>query len=74
MANMAYCRWNNTYLDMLDCFEAFYNEEEMSESEIRSAKYMIHAMCDFLMDNGVIEEWDSTLLEEHLNSMAECDQ
>lgn len=73
MANMAYCRWNNTYLDMLDCFEAFYNEEEMSEYEIRSAKNMINSMCDFLMDNGVIYECDTTLLEEHLNSMVECD-
>ena len=72
MANMSYCRWNNTYIDMLDCFDAFNNEEEMSKEEIRCAKNMIHDMCEFLLDNGVIEEYDYDNLMEQLDGMVEC--
>lgn len=58
MANMSYCRWHNTNLDVRDCFEAFHEMEEMSEEEIKCAKRMINNMCKFLQDNGVIDDYD----------------
>jgi len=33
MANMSYVRFENTYNDLQDCYEAIVNEEELSESE-----------------------------------------
>ena len=71
MANMSYCRWHNTSMDVEDCFEAFYNGWEMSAEEIRCAKRMIRNMCDFLLDNGVIEEYDYDDLMEKFDDMIE---
>ena len=71
MANMAYCRWNNTSIDVEDCFEAFYNGDEMSAEEIRCAKKMVRGMCEFLLDNGVIEDYDYTNLMERFDDMEE---
>jgi len=34
MANMTYCRFENTYLDLKDCYKAMRNEtEDLSQTE-----------------------------------------
>ena len=71
MANMSYCRWHNTNLDVADCFTAFWHEREISADEMRSAKQMIERMCEFLVDNNVIEEYDCTELFEEFERMNE---
>ena len=40
MANMSYCRFYNTNMDMRDCIDALYNEEELSDSEAIACKVM----------------------------------
>jgi hypothetical protein len=35
MANMAYCRFENTYNDLLDCYEHFEEPKNDSEKEYR---------------------------------------
>ena len=44
MANMSYCRFENTLSDLADCVDALdeviYNHEEISESEWKCAKRM----------------------------------
>lgn len=40
MANMSYCRFENTYNDLLDCFENIWEEAE-NERDERSRKRMI---------------------------------
>ena len=62
MANMSYCRWHNTNLDVADCFESFCDDQKMSKNEVYCAKDMIRNMCEFLMDTGVIEEYDYEVL------------
>ena len=45
MANMSYCRFENTYRDLADCVEALETREELSNSERRYAKFM-RDMCE----------------------------
>ena len=71
MANMSYCRWHNTNLDVRDCFNAFDEMEEMSEEEIKCAKRMVKRMCEFLQDNGVIDDYDCDGLFDEFNRLLE---
>ena len=38
MSNMSYCRFHNTYHDLVDCKNALYNEDISSDEEKRYAK------------------------------------
>ena len=40
MANMSYCRFENTYHDLIDCFDNIFEEAE-NERDERHRKYMI---------------------------------
>lgn len=45
MANMSYCRFENTYSDLADCVGALKECEELSNSERKYAKWM-RDMCE----------------------------
>jgi hypothetical protein len=52
--NMSYCRFENTYNDLVDCFNNIWNEAE-NERDERYRKQMI----EFLKDRiGDIEEME----------------
>jgi uncharacterized protein YfkK (UPF0435 family) len=58
MANMSYCRFENTYNDLNDCYEAMNEHEDLSESEMKHLKWMIE-MCQNIVDDfGYIVEKD----------------
>jgi hypothetical protein len=59
MANMSYCRFENTYHDLIDCFDNIWNEAE-NERDERYRKNMISFLKDRLDE---IEE-----LNEELNN------
>ena len=40
MANMSYCRFHNTNLDMRDCIDALYDGEALSDSEFKACRNM----------------------------------
>ena len=44
MANMSYCRFENTLSDLSDCKEALDNGEELSSREAEKAKALL-ALC-----------------------------
>ena len=44
MANMSYCRFENTLSDLRDCKEALDNGEELSSREAKKAKALL-ALC-----------------------------
>ena len=50
MANMSYCRFNNTLNDLEDCKEALENREIESVTEKRKAKALIE-LCQEIVDN-----------------------
>jgi hypothetical protein len=45
MGNMSYCRFENTYHDLIDCFDNIWNEAE-NERDERNRKYMIRFLKD----------------------------
>ncbi len=55
MANMSYCRFENTYHDLIDCFDNIWNEAENERDE----RYRIR-MIQLLKENiDLIEELDN---------------
>ena len=63
MANMSYCRFHNTLLDLNDCesaLNAFINDDENtieSAEERRKAKQLIE-LCSYIAENYTAEDID----------------
>ncbi len=47
--NMSYCRFENTYNDLVDCFDNIWNEAENMRDE-KYRKYMIEFLKDRIAD------------------------
>lgn len=69
MANMSYCRFNNTKIDLDDCLDALREGETLSESEFNKCKQMFRNFVSFLEDEGIIE--DDGELHEKMNDYFE---
>lgn len=50
MANMSYCRFNNTLSDLEDCKDALENQDISSLAEKRKAKRLLE-VCREIADN-----------------------
>jgi hypothetical protein len=61
MSNMAYCRFQNTVLDLQDCFDSM-NESDLSEEETRAKERLIKLCVDIACDFGNCEELLKLLL------------
>ena len=64
MANMSYCRFNNTLMDVDDCIEALIERKISSEDEKRKAKWLLKHILNFCQDEGIIEEYNSDKIEK----------
>lgn len=68
MANMSYCRFHNTEMDMSDCIEALESGESLSESEARKCVRMFEEIVDYLYNEGIeidddaFEEWKDNIM------------
>lgn len=51
MSNMAYCRFENTYLDLQDCLENL-SSTDLSESEQKYRRELILLSVDIAIDFG----------------------
>lgn len=49
MANMSYCRFENTVPDLRDCYENM-DEQQLSETEARARKWLIR-LCQKVVDD-----------------------
>lgn len=59
MANMSYCRFHNTNLDMRDCIEALYDNDGLSSDEFIACKNMFENVLEFFEGYDVCEvDWD----------------
>lgn len=58
MANMSYCRFHNTRIDMRDCIEALEYEEELSREEAESCVLMFEEIVRYLDDEGIMDAED----------------
>jgi len=56
MANMSYCMFENTYNDLMQCYEALSNEKALSEREEKFKKKLIDLCTDISLDFGEEED------------------
>lgn len=63
MANMHYCRFENTYNDLADCLDALEYEEELSKEEHRACGQMLYKMAKFLFVNGIVNGKSEEILK-----------
>lgn len=64
MANMSYCRFNNTRLDMLDCISAIQEGQHISEGEKRYAQVMFEEIATFMFECGAIDSYDDQAMND----------
>ena len=64
MSNMAYCRFHNTNLDMMDCIEALECGDISSDEEKNACIRMFSRIYDYFVDEGIIEDADDDAFEE----------
>ena len=63
MANMSYCRFQNTRLDMEDCLDALREEKPLSRDEANAGRWMIDDILGYCRDNGIIDSYDGEMLK-----------
>lgn len=63
MANMSYCRFQNTRSDMEDCLEALRDEKRLSSDEAKAGRWMFDDILSYCRDTGIIDGYDSDMLE-----------
>ena len=56
MANMGYCRFQNAFSDLNDCYENIDDTEEMSEEELSARKRLIKLCAEIALDYGDVVE------------------
>jgi hypothetical protein len=57
MANMSYCRFENTYQDLLDCYRNMSDDDDdLSETEARYKKKIIDLCESIASDYGELED------------------
>lgn len=71
MANMSYCRFRNTELDVRECIEALECGNTISEDEAVAARKMFVRVLDFCERIGIINGWNRTRLEDMLDEYKE---
>ena len=70
MANMSYCRFHNTKMDLDDCLDALREGDELSKGEFGKCKQMFENFIEFLTNEGVIDDYEiDDKLEEFFNSI-----
>lgn len=57
MPNMSYCRFQNTYQDLMDCYENL-NDSDLSHNERRYREKLIELCQDILDEYDPQEEED----------------
>ena len=62
MANMSYCRFHNTRMDMEDCLDALreaeWGDKTINEEEIGNCRTMFDNIIDYLDEEGLLDEFD----------------
>lgn len=71
MANMSYCRFHNTRIDMMDCINAIEEEESISEEELVQCKKMFEHVLGYFEDECIIEEMNWDGFEEWIDELSE---
>ena len=73
MANMSYCRFQNTRSDMGDCLEALREEKRLSAEEAKAGRWMLEDILSYCRDTGIIDCYDNGMLEAVFEGLAKED-
>lgn len=73
MANMSYCRLQNTRRDMEDCLDALRDEKRLSSDEAKAGRWMFDDILDFCQDMGIIGSYDAGALEAIFDGLTESE-
>lgn len=68
MANMSYCRFNNTQLDMMDCINAIQEGQNISDEEKRKARMMFDQIATFMIECGAIDSYDDQAMNDVIDN------
>ncbi|MCI9120454.1 MAG: hypothetical protein HFG00_02845 [Oscillibacter sp.] len=71
MANMSYCRFQNTRPDVEDCLDALRDEKRLSTDEAKAGRWMFDDILDFCRDMGIIDSYDAGMLEALFDGLTE---
>ena len=74
MANMSYCRFQNTRLDMEDCLDALREEKPLSRDEANAGRWMIDDILGYCRDNGIIDSYDGEMLKAVFERLVKEDE
>ena len=74
MANMSYCRFQNTRSDMEDCLDVLREEKPLSRDEANAGRWMFDDILSYCRDNGIIDSYDSEMLEAVFDGLVEEDE
>lgn len=69
MANMDYCKFHNTSLDMDQCLSALDEGQKTSTRECEIAESMFERILGTMMDLGIVDEYDGDLLHDYCQEM-----
>lgn len=66
--NMSYCRFHNTYSDLVDCENAlekfmYRNSSEISSKEERVKARQLISLCQDIVDNYSVEDFEEKCKE-----------
>lgn len=73
MANMSYCRFQNTRRDVEDCLDALRDEKRLSTDEAKAGRWMFDDILDFCRDMGIIDSYDTGMLEALFDGLTESE-
>lgn len=73
MANMSYCRFHNTRLDMEDCLDALRSERWLDAEEARDGRHLFDDFLSFCRDQGIIDSFDQEEVEILFNRLERKD-
>ncbi len=71
MANMSYCRFQNTWPDVRDCIETLEDGETLSEEEAQAGKRMIRGVLEYCKSVGIIDTWDKLQVDTVFEELTE---
>lgn len=69
MSNMSYCRFQNTYGDLVECLDALERQKPLSNEEFRAAMRLFQSFLAFCRETEIIECFDRNRLQEYLEEL-----
>lgn len=73
MANVSYCRFQNTRGDMQDCLNALRMENPLSRDEANAGRWMFDDILSYCRENGIIDSYDRETLEAIFTELDETE-